>query len=119
ERWSPEGMRATLQRTPFPSPDNLVVTDAGLETWLTFDRGFELPSFAAYPLAGTDEGRAALTEYYDHFVQIAASLGTALVLDAPTWRANPDWAATIGHDRRRLRELIVAAVDVVHQARVA
>lgn len=110
-------MTTTLRRTPFPAPDTLVVTDAGLETWLSFDRGFELPSFAAYPLAGFDEGRAALAEYYDHFVQIAASLGTALVLDAPTWRANPDWAATLGHDRQELGELIAASVDIVQQAR--
>lgn len=107
----------TTARTPFPAPPSLVVADAGLETWLCFDRGFELPAFAAYPLADTDDGRAALTEYYDHFVQIAAARGTALVLDAPTWRANPDWAATLGHDRARLGELISASVDVVEQAR--
>jgi homocysteine S-methyltransferase len=109
----------TTTRTPFPSVDTLVVADAGLETWLLFDRGFELPSFAAYPLAGTDEGRATLAEYYGQFAEIAASLGTALVVDAPTWRANPDWAATLGHDREQLKELITASVDVVQQAREA
>ncbi len=107
----------TTSHTPFPSADTLVVTDAGLETWLLFDRGFELPSFAAYPLAGTADGRAALTEYYLQFAQIAASLDTALVLDAPTWRANPDWAATLGHDRHQLGELIAASIDVVQQVR--
>ena len=112
-------MTTTTSRIPFPSVDTLVVADAGLETWLLFDRGFELPSFAAYPLAGTEEGRAALTDYYSNFVKIAASLGTALVLDAPTWRANPDWAATLGHDRQQLAELIAASVDVVHQVRAA
>jgi homocysteine S-methyltransferase len=110
---------ATTTRIPFPSADQLVIADAGLETWLLFDRGFELPSFAAYPLAATDEGRAALAEYYGGFVQLAASLGTALVLDAPTWRANPDWAATVGHDGEHLTELITAAVGVVDDARSA
>ena len=51
----------TAARTPFPSSDTVVVTDAGLETWLVFDRGIDLPAFAAYPLAGTDSGRALLT----------------------------------------------------------
>lgn len=104
-------------RTPFPSTETVVVTDAGLETWLSFDRGFELPAFAAYPLAGTDDGRAALTEYYGHYVKIAEALDAALVLDAPTWRANPDWAATLGHDQARLGQLLAASVDVVDRVR--
>jgi len=95
----------------------VVVTDAGLETWLSFDRGLDLPAFAAYPLADTTDGRAALDEYYGHYLRIAASLGTAIVLDAPTWRANPDWAATLGHDRSRLGHLITASVEVVHRLR--
>ena len=99
-------------RTPFPPSDTMVVTDAGLETWLVFDRGVELPAFAAYPLAGHDTGRALLTEYYGHYVGIAADHGAACLLEAPTWRANPDWAATLGHDRDALAELIHAAVAV-------
>ena len=110
-------MAQAPKRTPFPSTDTVVVTDAGLETWLLFDRGIDLPAFAAYPLADTTDGRAALEEYYGHFVRIAASVDAAIVLDAPTWRANPDWAATLGHDRARLNELIAASVDVVDRAR--
>ncbi|MEQ1786579.1 MAG: tetratricopeptide repeat protein, partial [Acidimicrobiales bacterium] len=110
-------MTTPMQRTPFPATDTVVVTDAGLETWLSFDRGFELPAFAAYPLADTSDGRAVLEEYYRHYLRIAASLGTAVALDAPTWRANPDWAATLGHDQARLAELITASVEVVHGLR--
>ena len=36
------------------------LTDAGLETVLVFDEGFELPQFAAFPLVDSEEGRAAL-----------------------------------------------------------
>ena len=104
-------------RTPFPATDTVVVTDAGLETWLSFDRGFELEAFAAYPLADTTEGRAVLEEYYGHYVRIAESLGTAVALDAPTWRANPDWAAVLGQDLAQLGRSIAASVDVVHQLR--
>jgi len=103
---------ATRTRTPFPSSDTIVVTDAGLETWLVFDHGIDLPAFAAYPLVATSEGRALLNEYYAHYVDIAAQVGAACLLEAPTWRANPDWAATLGHDRDALAELIVACVAV-------
>jgi hypothetical protein len=94
-------MTTHCARTPFPPPATPVVTDAGLETWLVFERGIELPGLAAYPLVATPEGRALLTEYYDHYMAIAERAGAAIVLEAPTWRANPDWAATLGHDRPR------------------
>lgn len=99
------------------SPDTVIVTDAGLETWLVFDHGIDLPAFAAYPLAATPEGRALLTEYYGHYADIARSIDAAVLLDAPTWRANPDWAETLGHDRATLSELIAAAVGVVADVR--
>ena len=99
--------------TPWPSPTSTIITDAGLETWLLFQQGVDLPAFAAYPLAATADGRRLLTEYYAHYMGIAESVGASVVLEAPTWRANPEWAATLGHDRAALAELISASVDVV------
>jgi homocysteine S-methyltransferase len=106
-----------VQRRSFPATDSIVITDAGLETWLLFDRGIDLPSFAAYPLAGTPDGRAVLTEYYRHYVEIAEAIDAALVLEAPTWRANPEWAATLGHDLDALSSLIADSVAVVDDLR--
>ena len=51
EPWFGVPMAPAPKRTLFPSTDTVVVTDAGLETWLLFDRGIDLPAFAAYPLA--------------------------------------------------------------------
>ena len=48
-------------RIPFPAPSAPVVTDAGLETWLVFEHGIDLPAFAAYPLVATEQGRALLS----------------------------------------------------------
>lgn len=101
---------------PFPS-DTVMVTDAGLETWLVFDHGMDLPAFAAYPLAASADGRARLEEYYRYYADIAASVGAGCVLEAATWRANPDWAATLGHDRDALAELIAANVEIVDGVR--
>lgn len=107
----------TTTPTNFPTTDTLVVTDGGLETWLLFDRGVDLPAFAAYPLAGTEHGRALLTEYYGYYAGIAEAADAAIVLEAPTWRANPDWGATLGHDRTELASLIRASVAVVDEVR--
>jgi homocysteine S-methyltransferase len=109
-------MTTTTPRRPFPT-DTTVITDAGLETWLVFDRGIDLPAFAAYPLVATAEGRSLLVEYFDHYARIAEGCDAAVLLEAPTWRANPDWAATLGHDRPALARHIAASVDVVESVR--
>ena len=73
--------------------DDLVITDAGLETVMVFLRGLDLPGFAAFPLVEQDEGRRHLAEYMDEFVTLADKHGAGLILETPTWRANPDWGA--------------------------
>ena len=82
-----------------PTPGGqLYVTDGGLETDLIFNRGFELEEFAAFPLIYDEQGRTALADYYADYADIARRAGVGLVLAAPTWRANPDWAGRIGYD---------------------
>lgn len=95
---------------------NALVTDAGLETWLVFHRGVDLPAFAAYPLVDDEAGRALLIEYYGNYLAIARSAGMGLVLETPTWRANPEWAATLGHDLDDLGRLLDASVQLVREA---
>ena len=84
---------------PVPTPGGLpYVTDGGLETDLIYNRGFDLEEFAAFPLVYDDQGRAAFADYYAGYADIARRAGVGLVLAAPTWRANPDWADRV---RRR------------------
>lgn len=106
----------TRSLVPWPATGTLVA-DAGLETWLVFHRGIDLPAFASYPLADTAEGRAVLAEYYGYYAEIAARAGLGLVVDTATWRANPDWGATLGHDLDALARFVERAVDVVAAAR--
>lgn len=74
------------------------IADGGIETAIEERLGIELREFAAFALLDTGEGRAALEEYYRPFIQLAASEGMPLVLDTPTWRANPDWGRLLGYD---------------------
>ena len=93
------------------------VTDGGLETDLLFNHGFELPEFAAFPLLETDDGVAALDSYYDGFAEIALSAGAGLVLETPTWRANPDWATQVGYDREAMDRANRAAVQLMQRVK--
>jgi S-methylmethionine-dependent homocysteine/selenocysteine methylase len=93
------------------------LTDAGLETVLLFEEGIELPHFAAFPLVDTDDGRAALRRYYASFLELARDRHVPLVLSAPTWRANPDWAALLGYDGDELAAVNRRAVSLVEAVR--
>lgn len=87
------------------------VTDGGLETDLIFLRGIDLPEFAAFPLLDTVEGRTALSDYYRAYVDIAVRAGAPLLLETPTWRANPDHATLLGYDAAGLDRVNRMAVD--------
>ena len=88
-----------------------VVTDGGLETDLIFNHGFDLPDFAAFPLLDDESGRERLTSYFTEYADIARRAGASLLLETPTWRANPDWATRLGYDAAALDRVNRSAVE--------
>ena len=101
----------TLDRPP------IRLTDAGLETVLIFEDGFDLPQFAAFPLVRDPAGREALVRYYRHFVELAAREGVEVVIDTPTWRASADWGTKLGVDAAGLEAVNAEAVELVQGVR--
>jgi homocysteine S-methyltransferase len=91
----------------------IYLTDGGLETTLIFHRGLELPFFASFPLIDDAGGRAELDAYYEAYLSLARKYGRGFLLDTPTWRANPDWAAKLGYDLAALWALNIRSVDYV------
>ena len=72
---------------------DLFLTDGGIETTLIFHEGIDLPAFAAFDLLKDEEGTEALRRYYEPYTALARERGVGLVLESPTWRASPRWAA--------------------------
>jgi len=97
--------------------DALFLTDGGLETTLIFHDGHDLPHFAAYDLLSRDGGEEALRRYFEPYVHIALEHGVGIVLETPTWRANPDWAALLGHSGEELEALNRRAVELLLELR--
>jgi len=95
----------------------LFVTDSGLETQLIFHDGLELPYFAAFDLLKNDEGTDRLRRYYARYAEIARTHDLGLVLEAPTWRANPDWAEKLGYDAPALTQANRKAIDLMLEIR--
>ena len=89
------------------------LTDAGLETCLIFHDGFELPQFASFTLLDDPRGTEALKAYYRKFLKLADELGAGFVLDAPSWRASPDWGETLGYDQTRLAKANRGGIELI------
>ena len=88
--------------------------DGGLETSLVFLDKVELPHFAAFVLLDDELGRERLKSYYVPYLELCAeSLGVGFVLETPTWRANPSWAALLGIDREKLRAINELAAQML------
>jgi len=95
----------------------LLITDGGLETTLIFQDGIDLPHFAAFPLLDQADGRAALRRYYDAYGAAAQRSGAGCILDTPTFRASPEWAAKVGYDAAGLERIIHDAVGLLRDVR--
>ena len=98
---------------------DLFITDGGLETVLIFHEGLDLPAFAAFDLLKDEAGTGVLRRYYDPYVELAAERGLGFVLESPTWRANPRWAAEIGYSEDELEAFNRRAIALMQEVRDA
>jgi len=96
---------------------SVFIADGGMETTLIFRDGFDLPHFAAFTLLDDERGRAGLRAYYEPYLQVAREHGVGVVLDTPTWRADPDWGALLGYSPEQLDDVNRRAVGLLDELR--
>ena len=105
-------------RTSLPQLEgDLFLTDGGIETSLIFHHGLDLPEFAAFVLLDDDEGIDQLRRYYEPYLALARESGAGFVLESPTWRASPDWAARLGLSAEKLDSLNRRAIELMEELR--
>ena len=97
----------------------LFLTDGGIETTLVFHDGVELPYFAAFDLLKDASGTAVLRAYFERYARLARAQELGLVLEAPTWRANADWAARLGYAPAALAAANRRAIALLVEVREA
>ncbi len=95
------------------------ITDGGMETVLIFHAGLELPHFASFVLLDNEQGVEALRGYYLPYIEIAREQGVGVILDTPTWRANPDWGARLGYSPEALAEVNRRGVALLEELRAS
>jgi S-methylmethionine-dependent homocysteine/selenocysteine methylase len=93
------------------------LTDGGMETTMIFHEGMSLPHFAVFDLLRTADGERQVRAYYERYATMATSHGVGFVLESPTWRANPDWAAKLGYTRQELSDANRRAIAVMAEVR--
>jgi homocysteine S-methyltransferase len=93
------------------------LTDGGLETDLIFNRGIDLPLFAAVDALRSTAGRRAIERYYRRYLDIAEEHGYGFILETPTWRASPDWATRLGYGPGVMDRLNAEAVEMLVRLR--
>ena len=97
----------------------LLLADGGMETTLVFHRGIDLPYFAAFHLLKDAAGCSELAVYYATYAELAREHGVGIVLETPTWRANPDWGAKLGYDDAALADASRKGVAMLLEIRAA
>lgn len=91
----------------------LLLTEGGLETWLVYHEGIDLPCFAAFDLVRRPGGREVLERHYRAFAELGVREGVGVVLETATWRACADWGARLGYDAAALEALHHELVDLL------
>ena len=108
----------TKYRTDLPQQSmSTFMTDGGLETDLIFNKGIDLPEFAAFDLLKNEEGKEVLSKYYLNYLNVSKQKCSGFILEAPTYRANPDWALKIGYSLESLDAMNRAAVQEMEKIR--
>jgi homocysteine S-methyltransferase len=110
-----------LRRVAHPglTGDRLFVTDGGLETVLIFHHGLDLPEFAAFDLLKSDAGSDTIRAYYEPYLEIARKYAAGFILEAPTWRASPNWGARLGYSSEQLDAVNRRAIGLMEELRAA
>ena len=96
---------------------DLFITDGGLETTLIYHNGIDLPCFASFDLLKNDIGYEILRNYYASYAAMAREYKVGLILESPTWRANPDWGKIIGYNNDELDAVNRKSIDLMREIR--
>ncbi|MEX0306936.1 MAG: homocysteine S-methyltransferase family protein [Ruegeria sp.] len=93
------------------------LSDGGIETTLIFHDGIDLPLFASFVLLETENGRRALTKYYERHIAVARAHRLGFILESPTWRSNRDWGQKLGYSSDDLDRINAEAIYLMRTLR--
>ncbi len=94
-----------------------MITDGGLETYLVFHDGIDLPHFAAFKALESEAGIRAMDTYMTRFAKLAVDEQRGFIMDTPTWRASARWGGEMWMTQNNLREIHREAIATLTKLR--
>jgi homocysteine S-methyltransferase len=103
--------------TEFPKqqPGLNYLTEGGQETEIMYKYGYELPSFALFPLLDNPGAVTELRGMYGRYLDTAARHGFGVVIGALDYRASPDWGSLLGYSSEQLAEMQMRSISFLRE----
>src|ERR1700712_3108320 len=100
-------------KTQFPKqqPGLNYLTEGGQETEIMYKYGFDLPSFALYPMLDDARAVTELSGMYGRYLDPAARHRFGVVVGGLDYRASPDWGSLLGYSNEQLAEMQMRSID--------
>ncbi|CAF1576419.1 unnamed protein product, partial [Adineta steineri] len=102
---------------PQLSSDKLFIISGGLETALIYKGDIDLPCFASCYALIKDTDREWMKNHIAKFVKVGQKYNVGVILETPTWRANPDWINKIDFSGEDVISINRKAVDLINDIR--
>jgi S-methylmethionine-dependent homocysteine/selenocysteine methylase len=96
---------------PKQQPGLNYLTEGGQETEIMYKYGFDLPSFALYPMLDDPRAVSELSGMYGRYLDTAARHGFGVVVGGLDYRASPDWGALLGYSSEQLADMQMRSID--------
>lgn len=107
----------TFRQDTFLDSTKTFITDGGLETTLVFEKGIDLPEFAAFLVLQQSDGLEILRNYYRPYLELARQNSFGFILESPTWRASSNWGNKLGLSRDALRNFNRQSIELMAELR--
>ena len=100
---------------PKQQPGLNYLTEGGQETEIMYKYGYELPSFALFPLLDNPRAVTELRGMYGRYLDTAARHGFGVVIGGLDYRASPDWGALLGYSSDQLAEMQLRSISFLRE----
>ena len=92
---------------------DLFLTDAGIETYIMYEKGFELPYFSLFHLLNDPKATQEITDYCRSLIDVALHQKVGMILCGIHYRASRDWGELLGYTPSSLADINRKGVDLL------
>lgn len=92
---------------------DLFLTDAGIETYIMYKKGFELSNFSLFHLLNNPDATRAITDYIEDLINVSLRNKVGMILCGIHYRASRDWGELLGYSRESLADINREGIELL------